>query len=404
MTRLIRGANAPVETAQVTVAVRYRGSARVPEVDISAFILRTGGKVAGDEDMVFYGQTRSGDGRLQLVEADPTPVADRAATVFQVDLAGLGDSAEAVAFTATIHEGAARGLTLSELAALEVAVLDGARELLNFPVETAGASEVAMILGQLYRHKGAWKFRAVGQGFKGGLKPLAEHFGVEIADTPAAPPPAPEPAPAPAPATVNLSKITLSKASPTVRLAKKSAHYQQIKINLDWNRPATKSGLFGFGTTNRGGVDLDLGCLFELQDGRKGAVQALGNHFGDFDDAPWIQLAGDDRTGAVEGGEWMRINGGHWDRIRRVLIYAFIYEGAPNWAATDAVVMLYSDEGPPVEVRLDEGRNDLGLCAITLLENRAGQMQVSREMRYFQEHPDMDRVYGWGMNWRVGSK
>jgi len=398
MTVLIRGANAPVAVARPSVVIRYRSGQQVPELDISAFILRNGGKVGGDGDMVFYGQTASRDGRVRLVEAAPPPPAGQSATMFQVDLQGLGDTAGAVAFTATIHEGVARGLALSAVNELEIAVLDGSRELLNFPVDTAAASEVAMILGQFYRHKGAWKFRAVGQGFQGGLQPLAEHFGVDIADTP----PAPEPAPAPAP--VNLSKITLDKSNPSVSLAKKSANYPQIKINLDWNRPAGKRGLFGLGTMKSTGVDLDLGCLFELQDGRKGAVQALGDSFGDFDSAPWIQLAGDDRTGTVEGGEWMRINGRYWDRIERVLVYAFIYEGAPNWAATDAVVMLYSDEGPPVEVRLDEGRDDLGMCAITLLENRGGQMQVSREMRYFQGHQEMDRAYGWGMKWRAGSK
>lgn len=396
---LIRGANAPVPASTPTVVIRYLGSNRVPEVDISAFILRAGGKVGGDGDMVFYGQTSSGDGTVRLTDSHGPEGDDRSTTGFQVDLRRLDAGVEAVAFTATIHEGEVQGLALSAVSELEIAVLDSGREWLSFPVDTSGASEVAMILGQLYRRNDAWKFRAVGQGFKGGLKPLAEHFGVDISDAPAAPPP-----PTPPPTPVKLSKITLSKASPTVSLAKKRATYPQVKINLDWNRPAPQRGMFGFGTTKSGGVDLDLGCLFELQDGRKGAVQALGNSFGDFDGPPWIQLAGDDRTGAVEGGEWMRINGQYWDRIKRVLIYAFIYEGVPNWAATDAVVMLYADDSPPVEVRLDEGQEDLGMCAITLMENLDGQMRVSREIRYFQGHREMDQAYGWGMNWRAGSK
>ncbi|MFX7621181.1 tellurium resistance protein, partial [Acinetobacter baumannii] len=79
-------------------------------------------------------------------------------------------------------------------------------------------------------------------------------------------------------------------------------------------------------------------CLFEMQDGTKSVVQALGKRFGSFNDFPYIQLSADDRTGALKEGEWLRINGQNWQQIRRVVLFAFIYEGVPNWAETDAVV------------------------------------------------------------------
>jgi len=220
-------------------------------------------------------------------------------------------------------------------------------------------------------------------------------------------PPTPPPAPAPAAAPINLSKVTLTKERKSIDLAKKPAGggYGEVRINLNWNRnqapPSGGGGFFGFGKPK--GVDLDLGCLFELADGRKGAVQALGDSFGYFDGPPFVQLSADDRTGQSVDGEWMRINGRHWDEIKRVLVYAFIYEGAPNWAATDGVVTVYAPDQPPIEVRLDEASN-MGMCAVTLIENAGGQMRISRKVQYFQNHKPMDEAFGWGMRWTRGSK
>jgi tellurite resistance protein TerA len=87
---------------------------------------------------------------------------------------------------------------------------------------------------------------------------------------------------------------------------------------------------------NKGGGDRpDLGCLFELSDGRKGAVQALGNTFGT-SIARHTSMAGDDRTGANSSGEFLYINGDHLKDLDRVCIYAFIYEGVANWGKLTA--------------------------------------------------------------------
>src|SRR3546814_13790592 len=75
------------------------------------------------------------------------------------------------------------------------------------------------------------------------------------------------------------------------------------------------SDLFGGGSGN---IDLDLGVLFEMQDGYKGVIQALGRSFGDFNQEPWISLSGDDRTGAVTGGETIRVNGRFSDRLKQI--------------------------------------------------------------------------------------
>ena len=86
------------------------------------------------------------------------------------------------------------------------------------------------------------------------------------------------------------------------------------------------------------GIDLDLGCLYELKNGQKGAVQALGNSFGNLNQAPFISLDGDDRTGAAASGENLRFNGNKLSEFKRILVYTFIYEGVANWQQADATV------------------------------------------------------------------
>lgn len=395
MAELTKGGNAAVAGDAPQVAVRWRASdARIGEIDVSAFLLRADGKVAGDDGMVFYGQRGEGGVTLDRIAS---PAGASKETAFSVGFTRLPPDIERIAFTGTIHDGPATGLSFGQVEAIEIAVLENGSETVRFQAPVSGSSETALILGELYRRNGAWKFRAVAQGFAGGLAPLARSFGVDIAaDAPApAPPAAPVPPPA---APVSLSKVTLSKAKPSVDLQKKSGGFGEVTINLNWSRQK-RGGLF----SSQKSVDLDVGCLFELADGSKGAVQALGNSFGEFETKPFIQLAGDDRSGASAEGEWMRINGRRWSDIRRVLIYAFIYEGVPNWAATDGVVTVYVPDAAPIEVRLEDGGR-LAMCAIALFENAGGEMRISRQVAYFQGHADMDERFGFGLRWGAGSK
>ena len=400
MTTLTPGANAPVDNATVSVTVTYTPDSG-QDIDLSAFLLGSSGKVRGDEDMCFYGQKTIGDGMVQMTEVS----AGRA--VFSLDLARLDAAVEKVALTATIYENRS---TFASVSQLSVSVTGG----IEAAIPTAGMQESALILGEFYRRQGTWKFRCVAQGFAGGLEPLAKHFGVEVASAPASSPkpqpasagsPAavPAPAPAPTPSSVNLSKITLDKSRSSISLEKKAGgQYGKIRINLNWNQQQKSGGFLGFG--KKSSVDLDLGCLFEMQDGRKGVVQALGRGFGSYDQSPFIQLMGDDRTGSVSDGEWLHINGDRWSEIKRIAVFAFIYDGAPNWSATDGVVTLFAPNQAPVEVRVSEEGGQLGCCCIALLENISGEVNVTRRVDFHRDQEKLDQAYHWGMSWRAGSK
>ena len=206
---------------------------------------------------------------------------------------------------------------------------------------------------------------------------------------------------------VSLSKVTLTKTSPSVSLTKRGATGGQLRVNLQWSSGAPqKRGLFSRLTGGGGGIDLDLACLWEFTDGSKGVVQALGNAFqAPYQGAPIIRLDGDDRSGSVTAGENMFIDLSRVNEIRRILVFAFIYEGVPNWASADGVVTLYPAQGPEIEVRLDEADSGAPTCVIALLENKGGELTVRREVRYIRGgQADVDAAYGWGMKWAPGRK
>jgi len=401
--------------ARFELAVEAQAGGQAGAVDISCFGLDAGERLSDDRYMVFYNQLSSPGGAVAL---------DLGAgqARFRIDLDALPASIAKLVFTAAV-DGAG---TMRDVGRLALRLGDA----VSFTLGGADfAAEKAVIVGELYRRDGSWRFGAVGQGFDGGMAALLQHFGgVEAPARPAAAPassPAPSPAAAPA-AKISLSKITLDKRGDKVSLEKRhGAGFGRIHVNLNWHRqaaaqtPPPSSAPRGFLDKLRGslgagpasaagagaarGADLDLGCLYELADGSAGVVQALGGRFGSFEDRPYIRLDGDDRTGASSSGENMHINGDRFDQIRRVLVFAFIYEGLANWTQTDGVVTLTLPDQPVVEVRLDNGTAQR-MCAIAMIENRGDALQVTKLAEYVAEHRALDQKYGFGLRWRTGSK
>jgi tellurite resistance protein TerA len=204
---------------------------------------------------------------------------------------------------------------------------------------------------------------------------------------------------------VNLHKVVLEKNKPVS--LEKGRGLGEILINLNWNRgPQGHQQGRGFLKRLRGsgGIDLDLGCMAVYQDGQKTVIQALGENFGAFECWPFLQLMGDDRSGSAAEGENLRLNGAHWDQFERALVYAFIYEGVPNWAQTDGVVTITAPGHPELVVEMDSTSSSERCCAIALLENDHGNIRISKEVRYFRDQKVMDEGYGFGFRWAAGRK
>ncbi len=388
------------------------------DIDASAFLCGSNDKVVSDGHFVFYNAAQSPDRSVTFLPQAGT--SDDLRQQFDIDLARVEPSVEKIDLCLTIHDGQTRGLNFGALRTVlvRVLVLDlaGSSEIARYQVPVAGMKETAVILASVYRRGGQWKFRAIGQGFIGGLAPLATHYGVDVAgdptpppppprETPAAPPAPPPPPPPPPQKPVSLSKVTLEKRGQSVSLEKQRHEgFGEIRVNLNWNQRPQKRGLLGGLLGGAKGIDLDLGCMWELEDGAKGVIQALGNAWGNFNDAPFIRHAGDDRTGAMAEGETIRINGDRISQIKRILIYAFIYDGVANWAAADGVATVTVPGQPDIEVRLDNPASGEAMCAIALIENDRGKLKVTKEERYFRGHVETDKGYRWGLRWVAGSK
>lgn len=203
----------------------------------------------------------------------------------------------------------------------------------------------------------------------------------------------------------NTIRLNKENTTTTVKLSKErtSGKYGKIDINLNWNQRSGNGGFLKSLLGSNKSIDLDLGCLFELKNGNKGAIQALGNNFGKYEKEPFIVLDGDDRTGENKDGEWLHINGDNWDKFKRVVIYAFIYDGVPNWSKTDGIVTMKVN-GENIEVKMDETSSNKVLCAVALLENINNEIHVKRLVEYHNDQEMLDKSLKWGMSWRKGSK
>ncbi|GLZ29156.1 hypothetical protein Lesp02_13460 [Lentzea sp. NBRC 105346] len=200
--------------------------------------------------------------------------------------------------------------------------------------------------------------------------------------------------------------VVLTKAAPSVSLHKQTSGL--LRVNLNWKSRPARTGLLRqlFAPPD---IDLDLGCLYEFTDGSKGVVQALGNSFSASPAGvreAVIRLDGDDRSGSNQNGENLFVDLAHAAKIRRMIVFSFIYEGVPNWAAADAVVTLHPVSGPCIEVRLDEPDDRAMICAIAMIEHApGGTLSVRREVRYLHGgQRKLDETYGWGLSWTAGRK
>jgi tellurite resistance protein TerA len=221
-------------------------------------------------------------------------------------------------------------------------------------------------------------------------------MGIDYTKKPATPPAA-------SAAPVSLSKVRLTKAAPSVSLTKHGGARGTLQVNLNWDARPPAKGFFKKTIP----LDLDLGCLYEFADGTKGVVQALGNAFTarDRQGRQLLRLDGDDRSGSVSTGENLFVDLSDPSAIKRVLVFALIYEGAANWAAANGVATLTPVGAPPIEVLLDDPRDGARICAIALISNQGGEIVIKREVNYINgAQRALDEAYGWGMNWTRGRK
>lgn len=153
------------------------------DLDASAFLLGAQGKVRGDHDFIFYNQLRSVDGAVEHTGDNRSGQGDGDDESLLVDLSKVSADIDKVAITVTIHDAATRGQNFGQIANAFIRVVnqDSGIEIVRFDLAEDYSTETAMVFGELYRHNSEWKFRAVGQGFAGGLAAMCQQYGISVA-------------------------------------------------------------------------------------------------------------------------------------------------------------------------------------------------------------------------------
>ena len=152
------------------------------DLDASCFLLTEGGKVRSDGDFIFYNNLKSPDGSVEHTGDNLTGDGDGDDEAMLVELNKVPAEIHKIAVAVTIHDGEARRQNFGAVSNAFVRIVDTATgtEITRYDLTEDSSTETAMIFGEVYRNAGEWKFRAVGQGFAGGLAPMARGFGVNI--------------------------------------------------------------------------------------------------------------------------------------------------------------------------------------------------------------------------------
>lgn len=315
---MTKGANAPLETNNIRIS--WAAAPGRAEVDVSAYLLTSSRKVEGDDGMVFYGQTSVQGVSVSLNQADRY-------AIFTVQTDTLKSSIETIAFCIALDNSADPSRRLEDLQSVQVIAGE-----LSYEIPLKGMSEQALILVEVYRRNGQFKLRAVGQGFNGGLGPLATSFGVDVEGEGESEPVQPSaPEPSPQPSTVNLTKITLEKS-------------QRVNLRKDVGRISAKLVWEGRGA---GDGDLDLYCFYVLKDGTCGKVywKDLGRDHG----APFITLSGDSQAA---GEEEIVLHRPEELRYALFAAYSAVGNGAGSFASYKPKMIFKAQDGSEVTVPL----------------------------------------------------
>ncbi|MDR2621983.1 MAG: stress protein [Dysgonamonadaceae bacterium] len=211
--------------------------------------------------------------------------------------------------------------------------------------------------------------------------------------------------------------IKLEKTGDThkIDLTKRDNSAQkEIVINLNWSQ-GNQSGWSKFWSGDKS-IDLDLGCWYELQNGTKSCIDGLqfahgqgGNknqvtRQGCYTQRPWIWHSGDDRSGSAGDGENILINPQGASELKRITVYTFIYDGVAKWAETNAVVTVKVPGNPDIIVEMGKQYSLEKFCAIAEILFDSNSMTVKKLVTFHNGHNGCDKQYGWGMQWRAGSK
>lgn len=160
---------------------RYDGSADF-DLDAAAFLLGDNGRVPSDSDFIFYSNLQHASGSVVHTGDNLTGEGEGDDEVIKVDLKSVPANISKVAFTVTIYDADVRNQNFGQVSNAYIRIVDETtgNEIIRYDLGEDFSVETAVVVGELYRYNGEWKFNAIGSGFAGGLYALCKNFGVNV--------------------------------------------------------------------------------------------------------------------------------------------------------------------------------------------------------------------------------
>lgn len=152
------------------------------DLDAAAFLLGANGKVSSDADFVFYGNLKDASGAVEHMGDNLTGDGDGDDEQIKVNLAQVPANIDKIGFTVTIYDSDTRKQNFGQVSNAYIRIFDevGNAELIRYDLGEDFSIETAVVVGELYRNNGEWKFNAIGSGFQGGLHALCKNYGVNV--------------------------------------------------------------------------------------------------------------------------------------------------------------------------------------------------------------------------------
>ncbi|MEK4741033.1 MULTISPECIES: TerD family protein [unclassified Bacillus (in: firmicutes)] len=335
------------------------------DVDASAFLVGFNGEITKEEDFVFYGQPYSSCQSVQLDQNETNGNKQR----FSIDFTHIKDDVQKIVFSITIHNAEEKKQALRDVSHIQLKISNAQSglEIIHFPITHPFTDESAIIVGELYRHGGGWKFNPIGAGYFGGLAALCKNFGIEIADDEKQTAPPVEkkivPTPPPVQKTINVVKIELKK--------KQSINIQKSKMvtaTLEWE-------------TNK---DLDLYCFYVTTNGEIGKIYY--KNLGSSKVSPYIVLDGDSQE---PGKEIIRIY--RPEALKYVLFatYSAVGNGIGSFYSMKAKAVVDNHMGSVVTAPLLEiNDHAYWVCIAHIDFTNSNEMKISHVESYSKDHSE----------------
>ena len=360
--QLQRGQKVKLENiAQLECFVRWTTPKKQMEIDVSSFLLQADGRCEKDEYFIFYGQPNSPNHSVRYAKQTALD-----GSIF-VQLNQVPQTIEKIAIALTIHEGDTQNLRFQEVQTIELIMKDAltGTTLYTYTFGEDLQKETAIVIGELYRHQGQWKFNVIGSGFNGGLAALCLNYGLEIEESEPSLPKEETIHGVPSQAAPVQEKPILQKMD--VSLKKKQsvsiAKSPKIVATLEWANPKK---------------DLDLYCFYVLKNGDIGKVYYRS--MGQANREPFITLDGDSR---LAGKETIVIHNPSKLKYALISAYSAVENGVGSFKSMKAQAVVDNQLGQRITSSLYEENRLAYWVAIAHIDfTEADNIKVSHVEKY----------------------